>query len=92
MKTDYAATNVGQFTDRWRLWTTILAAATMWFGAFTVRVIVKGHDKLGGTLFDAEIAGQRTAISFHENRTVKKIHFRTEGVELKNVHIAPLID
>ncbi len=56
---------------------------------FTVRVIVKGDDKLGGTLFDAEIAGQRTAISYLENVTVKKVSIRTEGVELKNVQIAP---
>lgn len=59
---------------------------------FTVRVMVKGDDKLGGTLFDTEIAGQRTAISFHENLTVKKVNFRTERVELKNVQVAPLID
>ena len=45
-----------------------------------------------GTLIDAEIAGQRKAISFHENLTVKKIHFRTEGVELKNIQLALLID
>jgi hypothetical protein len=35
-------------------------------GPFTVRVIVKGDDKIGGSLVD------------------------TEGVELKNVQIAPL--
>jgi hypothetical protein len=57
---------------------------------FTVRVIVKGDEKLGGTLFDGEIAGARTAISYHENFTVKKLAFRTEGVELQHVQIAPL--
>ena len=57
---------------------------------FTVRVIVKGDEKLGGTIFDAEIAGARTAISFHENLTVKQLLFRTEGVELQQVQLAPL--
>lgn len=57
---------------------------------FTVRVIVKGDVKLGGTLFDGEIAGARTAVSFHENFTVKQLVFRAEGVELKDVQLAPL--
>ena len=59
---------------------------------FTVRVIVKGSDKLGGSLVDAEIAGQRTMISYRPDLTVQKMVFRTEGVELKNVQIAPLKD
>ena len=57
---------------------------------FTVRVIVKGCDKIGGSLIDAEIAGQRTMITYRPDLTVKKMVFRTEGVELKNVQIAPL--
>ena len=57
---------------------------------FTVRVIVKGCDKIGGSLVDAEIAGQRTMISYRPDLTVKKMVFRVEGVELKNVQIAPL--
>ena len=57
---------------------------------FTVRVIVKGCEKIGGSLVDAEIAGQRTMISYRPDLTVKKMVFRTEGVELKNVQIAPL--
>jgi hypothetical protein len=57
---------------------------------FTVRVMVKGDDKLGGTLVDTEIAAARTAIAYHENLAVKKMVFRAEGVELKNVQIAPL--
>jgi hypothetical protein len=58
---------------------------------FRVRVIVKGCDKIGGSLVDAEIAGQRTMISYRPELTVRKTLFRTEGVELKNVQIAPLI-
>jgi hypothetical protein len=57
---------------------------------FTVRVIVKGGEKIGGSLVDAEIAGQRTMISYRPDLTVKKMIFRTEGVELKNVQIASL--
>lgn len=57
---------------------------------FTVRVIVKSDDKLGGSLMDAEIAGQRTLLSYRPDLTVKKLVFRTEGVELRNVQIAPL--
>ncbi len=59
-------------------------------GSFTVRVIVKNSEKMGGALVDAEIAGQRTMISYREELTVKKMLFRMEGVELKNVQIAPL--
>lgn len=57
---------------------------------FTVRVIVKGGDKIGGSLIDAEIAGTRTMISYRPDLTVKKMVFRTEGVTLKNIQIAPL--
>jgi hypothetical protein len=57
---------------------------------FTVRVIVKGCDKIGGSLVDAEIAGQRTMISYRPDLTVKKMVFRMDGVELTNVQIAPL--
>jgi len=57
---------------------------------FAVRVIVKGSDKIGGSLVDAEIAGQRTMISYRPELTVKKMVLRTERVEVKNVQIAPL--
>ncbi len=57
---------------------------------FTVRVIIKDCDKIGGSLIDAEIAGARTMIAYRPDLTVKKMVFRTEGVELKNVRIAPL--
>lgn len=59
---------------------------------FTVRVIVKGCEKIGGSLIDAEIAGQRTMISYRGDLTVKKMVFRTEGVELRNVQLASLED
>ena len=53
-------------------------------------MIVKGRRQDGGSLIDAEIAGQRTMLSYRPDLTVKKLLFRTEGVELKNVQIAPL--
>ena len=57
---------------------------------FAVRVIVKRDDKMGGSLIDAEIAGQRTMMAYRADLTVKKLVFRTEGVEFKNVQITPL--
>ena len=57
---------------------------------FTVRVIVKGSDKIGGSLIDAEIAGQRTMISYRADLTVKKLLFRVEGIALSNIQIASL--
>jgi len=57
---------------------------------FTVRVIVKASEKLGGSLIDAEIAGQRTMLMYRANLNVRRLLFRTEGVELINVQIAPL--
>jgi hypothetical protein len=60
-------------------------------GLFTVRVMVKGDDKLGGSLIDVEIAGQRTMISYRPDLTVKKLLFRADGVEFKKVQIYPLL-
>lgn len=57
---------------------------------FSVRVIVKGDDKLGGSLVDAEIAGSRTMISYRPDLSVRRLAFRVEGLELKNIQIAPL--
>ena len=55
---------------------------------FPVRVMVKGDEKIGGSLIDTEIAGQRTMISYRPDLTVKKLLFRTEGVALRNVQIS----
>jgi hypothetical protein len=59
---------------------------------FTVRILVKGCNKIGGSLVDAEIAGQRTMISYRQELTVKKMIFRTEGVRLTEVQTASLRD
>ena len=58
---------------------------------FTVRIIVKGSEKLGGSMIDAEIAGKRTMIAYRSDLYVKKMLFRTDGIELKNIMIAPLV-
>jgi hypothetical protein len=57
---------------------------------FRVCVIIKNNDKMGGSLVDAEIAGQRTMITFRADLAVKKLMFRTDGVEITNIQIAPL--
>lgn len=59
---------------------------------FTVRVLVKGDDKIGGSLVDAEIAGQRTMITYRPDLTVRRLGFRTEDVALEQVRIAPLAE
>lgn len=58
---------------------------------FTVRMVVKYSDKLGGVLIDSEIAGQRTMITYRPDLEVKKLMFRSEGPIVKNISIAPLI-
>ncbi len=58
--------------------------------SFTVRLIVKNCDKIGGALIDAEIAGGRTMITYRPELTVRKMVFRTEGVELKDVQVSPI--
>jgi hypothetical protein len=57
---------------------------------FTVRVVVIRDDKIGGTLVDTEIAGQRTMISYRPDLTSDEILLRLEGVVLRQVEVAPL--
>lgn len=59
---------------------------------FSCSVFVVQTAKLGGALLDAEIAGQRTMISYRPDLTVGRLSFRAEDVELNNVQIAPLKD
>ncbi len=67
--------------------------------AFTVRLIVKDDDKIGGCLVDAEIsaadpsiAGQRTMISYRPGLRVKHLLFRAAGAEVKDVQMAAIKD
>ncbi|MCC7374586.1 MAG: hypothetical protein IT581_08015 [Verrucomicrobiales bacterium] len=57
---------------------------------FTVRVLVHGDNKIGGTLIDAEIAGQRTLLSYRPDLTVRRLVVRTQGANIGPVRIAPL--
>lgn len=57
---------------------------------FSVRMLVKSGPKLGGSLIDAEIAGQRTMISYRRDLTVYQLGVRTEGVELNSFQVTPL--
>ena len=57
---------------------------------FQVRLLLKDDSKIGGTLIDAEIAGSRTMVTCRIALRIRKMIFRTEGVELRNVKIAPL--
>lgn len=59
---------------------------------FTVRIVVKYTDKLGGVLIDSEIAEKRTMITYRPDLSVKKLMFRTDNVNIKNIAIAPLKD
>ncbi len=58
---------------------------------FTVRMVVKYTDKLGGVLIDSEIAGQRTMVTYRPDLLVKKLMFKSQGVQVKNVNLAPLL-
>lgn len=60
-------------------------------GPFTVRVVVIRDDKLGGTLVDTEIAGQRTMISYRPDLAADELILRAEGVVLRQVEVAPLV-
>ncbi|MDR0575479.1 MAG: hypothetical protein LBG96_15920 [Tannerella sp.] len=55
---------------------------------FTVRVMVRGSGKLGGSLIDAEIAEERTLITYRPDLYVKQLLFRMDGVEIRNIKIS----
>ena len=46
--------------------------------------------KLGGSLVDVEIAGQRTLLTYRADLTVRRLLFRPAGVQFRRVQIAPL--
>jgi len=57
---------------------------------FTLRVIVKNGNKIGGSIIDAEIAGVRTMITYRPELAVGKIVLRTEGASLGDIRIGLL--
>ncbi len=59
---------------------------------FTVRMIVDGNNKFGGSLIDTEIDARRTMLSYRPRLSVGRLLFRTDGVQVRNIRIAPLCD
>jgi len=57
---------------------------------FSVRMVVKYTDKLGGVLIDSEIAENRTMITYRPDLLVKKLMFKSDNAGIRNVKIAPL--
>ena len=55
---------------------------------FTVRIIVKGDNKIGGSLIDAEIAGYRTMITYRPDLYVRNMIFKTDGIRLEDMQIS----
>ena len=56
---------------------------------FTVRIVVKGEPKWGGSLIDVEIAGQRTMISHRHGLVVDSVGMGISGFTVKNVRLMP---
>ncbi len=50
---------------------------------------VNNDKKLGGSLVDTGIAGQRTMISYRPNLIMQKLLFSADGVGFNNAQIAP---
>lgn len=57
---------------------------------FTVQVIVKGDDKLGGSIIDAEFAGQRTMVTYRPDLDIRRILFRSDQLQLRDVSFSPI--
>ena len=58
---------------------------------FSMRVLVKRDEKIGGTIIDAEIAGQRTIITYRPDLSVDKLMFATGGLELHDLRLSQLL-
>lgn len=56
---------------------------------FTVRLLIKNNHKLGGSLIDAEIAGQRTMITFRSELSVSKLLLRPDQLEIEDLELSP---
>lgn len=54
---------------------------------FSLRILVKNNSKLGGSIFDSEIAGQNTMISYSEGLTITNIVFKLKEVDIRNVRL-----
>lgn len=54
---------------------------------FSVRILVKNNAKLGGSIVDAEIAGQNTMISYRQDLIVQHISFQFSDFSIRNVRV-----
>lgn len=57
---------------------------------FAVRMIVKHTGKLGGSVVDVEVAGQRTMLSWRRQLSAERLRFRLRRATLRDIRIAPL--
>jgi hypothetical protein len=61
-------------------------------GPFTVRLMVMRNEKIGGSLIDAEIAGQRTMITYRPELRIDKMIFQTRGLAVRDVQLSKVRD
>lgn len=54
---------------------------------YSVRLLVKRTAKLGGTIIDAEIAGQNTMITYRQDLSVAEITFRLSDTDIRNIRL-----
>lgn len=57
---------------------------------FTIRMIIRGEPKLGGSLIDTEIAGQRTMICHRSGLRVTDLALSPQGSAVRDLRIQPL--
>ena len=55
---------------------------------FTVRIVVKGEPKWGGSLVDVEIAGRRTMITHRGSLSVDNLAITPAGLTIKNIRLS----
>ena len=56
---------------------------------FTVRMIIKGEPKWGGSLVDVEIAGQRTMITHRPGMKADNLELAAKGLKVTNLKLSP---
>lgn len=57
---------------------------------FTVRMIVKNNPKLGGSIIDTEIAGQRTLITYRADLNIQNLSIKLEDIEIRNLQLSAI--
>jgi len=57
---------------------------------FTVRMFIKSNPKLGGTIIDTEIAGQRTMITYRPDLDIQTLKVQTDNIQLNNLQISKI--